>query len=200
MSIFMIGISIEQTSHSVVYAPEIDFNDEEPSNLNPVQQNLRSSTMDVSYVWSEVGHGGLSDQEILEIGKVLEIPFELFDTFRSEGVQKIPEKDYLFRILLNCTSPVRREGRRYSDEDRSFISEWLDKMLANGFIQPSESEFRTDLVLASKSDGSKRVDTGIMRSRKKRFRIAFSTVPAEGKHETLFHPPAVSPSTKMQEQ
>ena len=56
----------------------------------------------------------------------------------------------------NC-KPVRGKTFAHSIEDRKIISEQIDEMLRDGFIQPSSSPFSVGCFLVGKADGGKRL-------------------------------------------
>lgn len=59
--------------------------------------------------------------------------------------------------LVPDSKPIVTPSRRYSTEDREFISSEVTRLLKEGKIQPSHSSYRSQVVVVRREDGKRRL-------------------------------------------
>ena len=63
----------------------------------------------------------------------------------------------LFENLDPNCKPIMTKSRRYSDEDRKFIAEEVERLLSEGIIEPSNSPWRAQVVVTRNERHKKRL-------------------------------------------
>ena len=61
-----------------------------------------------------------------------------------------------FSNLSHDCRPIATKSRRYSSEDKTFINAEITRLLAEGVIEPSNSPWRAQIVVAKPEHGKKR--------------------------------------------
>ena len=63
----------------------------------------------------------------------------------------------LFQYLHNDCRPIATKERRYSWQDKSFISSEIKRLLADGLIEPSNSPWRSQPLVVTQDNHKKRM-------------------------------------------
>jgi hypothetical protein len=96
----------------------------------------------------------MSGKEIEEIPVVCEFP----DVFPEELTELPPDRDVEFVIeLMPGAGPVAKSPYRMSSDELDELKKQLKKLLEQGFVRPSASQWGSPVLIVEKKDGTKRM-------------------------------------------
>ncbi|GFW23192.1 retrovirus-related Pol polyprotein from transposon 297 [Trichonephila clavipes] len=111
------------------------------------QQETSESQMNCSLMMSPE----LSDEQRNKLSELLRKFSGLFTKTDKSTAAKTNVKH---RIFTGDHAPINQRAYRVSPTERRIIHEEVQKMLAEGIVQPSESPWSSPIVLVRKKDGS----------------------------------------------
>ena len=96
----------------------------------------------------------LDDEKRKKVEKVL---YEYSDVFSKEKTDIGEMKDFFMDIELTDSKPIHVPYRRIPKQMYKTVRDYMDDLIANGWIQTSESPYSSPIVCAKKKDGSLRL-------------------------------------------
>ncbi|OMJ27672.1 Transposon Ty3-I Gag-Pol polyprotein [Smittium culicis] len=101
--------------------------------------------------------GSIADNNIQAKEQLISLVYKFKDIFPMEAVELKGIHKFEYQLdIKEGTSPIFKPLRRFSKEEKIVILEQIDEMEKSGIIRKSSSEWSFQIVLAPKSDGTKR--------------------------------------------
>lgn len=87
----------------------------------------------------------------------MEIETLIFEDYKANQDVQFPDSETKLKILLKSSEPVRAKPRRLPWTEAEFVKSKTQKMLNEGLIRPSQSDYTSPVVIVKKKDGDFRL-------------------------------------------